>query len=212
LGYQKAVADNYVNAIESNKINHAVVLSSIGAHMGTGAGPIDGLAYLENALTKLSNVNVLNLRPSYFFYNLHQQAGMIKQAGIMGSNFGAEHTIVLTHTSDIAEVATNALLHLDFKGQSVKYIASDERKISEVASVLAESVGKTGTPWIEFTDEQSFQGMLQAGLNEEIANGYVTMGKAMRTKEMESDYWNNRPEKLGKVKLEDFAKEFAAAF
>jgi len=212
LGYQKAVADNYVNAIESNKINHAVVLSSIGAHMGTGAGPIDGLAYLENALTKLSSVNVLNLRPSYFFYNLHQQAGMIKQAGIMGSNFGAEHTIVLTHTSDIAEVATNALLHLDFKGQSVKYIASDERKISEVASVLAESVGKTGTPWIEFTDEQSFQGMLQAGLNEEIANGYVTMGKAMRTKEMESDYWNNRPEKLGKVKLEDFAREFAAAF
>lgn len=189
-----------------------MVLSSVGAHMGTGAGPVDGLSYLEKVLTKLSDVNVLNLRPSYFFYNLHQQAGMIKQAGIMGSNINEDHTMVLTHTSDIAEVAIAALLNLDFKGQTVKYIASDERKLSEIASVLSTAVNKPGTPWIEFSDEQSFQGMLQAGLNDEMANGYVAMGKAMRTKEMEADYWNNRPEKLGKVKLEDFAKEFAAGF
>jgi len=212
LGYQKTVADNYVTAIAANNINYVVVLSSVGAHMGTGAGPIDGLSYFEKALTKLSDVNVLNLRPSYFFYNLHQQAGMIKQAGIMGSNINEDHTMVLTHTSDIAEVAIAALLNLDFKGQTVKYIASDERKLSEIASVLSTAVNKPGTPWIEFSDEQSLQGMLQAGLNNEMANGYVAMGKAMRNKEMEADYWNNRPEKLGKVKLEDFAKEFAAGF
>jgi hypothetical protein len=29
---------------------------------------------------------------------------------------------------------------------------------------------------------------------------------------MQEDYWKNKPAKLGKVKLEDFAKEFVAVY
>jgi hypothetical protein len=37
--------------------------------MRKGAGPIDGLGYLEEQLLGLQNVNTVALRPSYFFYN-----------------------------------------------------------------------------------------------------------------------------------------------
>ncbi|MCY7358550.1 MAG: NAD(P)H-binding protein [Rudanella sp.] len=210
--YQNKVADNYTAALQANHIPYAVVLSSVGAHMGNGAGPVDGLHDLEQKLKILEDLNVKILRPSYFMENLFGMAGMVKGMGIMGSNFGDEK-IVLVHTSDIAAAALQNLMNLDFAGHQVQYIASDERTGADIARVLGEAVGKPETPWMVFSDEQSKQGMLQAGLNEEMANGYTTMGLALRNGTMQEDYFANRPATLGKVKLEDFAKnEFAPAF
>lgn len=210
--YLHKVADNYVAALALNKVKYAVVLSSVGAHMITGAGPVDGLAYLEQQLNKAQGLTAHYLRPSYFFYNLFQLAGMIKHAGITGSAQPGDHKLLLTHTSDIAEAAAKALLNLDFAHASVQYIASDDRSWQEITAVLTSAVGKTGTPFIEFTDEQSYEGMLQAGLNPTIAKGYTEMGKALRSGEMEADFRRNRSAPNGKVKLEEFAKEFAAVY
>ena len=211
-GFQNSVADNYIAAIQANKVPYVVVLSSVGAHMGNGAGPVDGLHDLEQKLKAVDGLNVKILRPSYFMYNLLSMVGLMKGMGIMGSNFG-DDKLVLAHTSDIAEVALQNLMNLDFTGFQVQYIASDERTGAEIASILGEAVGKPETPWVVFSDEQSEQGMVQAGLNEEMATGYTTMGIALRNGTMQEDYFANRPATLGKVKLEDFAaNEFAQAF
>ncbi len=120
--------------------------------------------------------------------------------------------MVLTHTSDISEAAAEALLKLEFKGKSVQYIASEEQTWATITNVLASTINKAGLPFVEFTDEQSREGMLGAGLSPTIADGYVAMGKALREGKMDADYWKNKPAALGKVKLADFAKEFAAAY
>ena len=211
-GFQNEVADNYIAAIKTNAVPYVVMLSSIGAHMGNGAGPVDGLYDLEQKLKTIDDLNVKVLRPSYFMYNLFGMVGMVKGMGMMGSNFG-DDKVVLVHTSDIAEAALQNLMNLDFTGNQIQYIASDERTGAEIATVLGEAVGKPETPWIVFSDEQSKQGILQAGLNEEIATGYTTMGKSIRNGTMQEDYFANHPASLGKVKLEEFAKnEFAPAF
>jgi uncharacterized protein YbjT (DUF2867 family) len=212
LGYQKQVVHYYIDAIKANAIKKVVVLSSMGAHMINGAGPVDGLAYLEQQLNALPGVDALYLRPSYFYYNLFSMIPLIKQAGIMGSNQPASHKLVLTHTGDIASVAAELLLSLSFTGKLVRYIASDEKTWAEITEVLGTAIGKTNLPWVEFTDEQSLDGMLKAGLSNTFAEGYTSMGKALRTGEMEADYWKNRNGQLGKLKLNDFAKEFTAAY
>ena len=212
ITYQKKVADNYIAAIQNNHVKNVVVLSSVGAHMRNGAGPVDGLAYLESRLNEITDVNAVYLRPSYFYYNLLSMIPLIKNAGIMGSNQPATHKIVLTHTSDIAAVAEEKLLHLNFKGKQVVYISSDEKTWGEITSTLTKAIGKENIPWVEFTDQQSLEGMLQAGLPETIAKGYTAMGAALRSGEMEADYWKNKPAQFGKVKLEDFVKEFVAAY
>lgn len=102
--YQNVVSDNYIAAIRANDIRFAVLLSSVGAHMGDGAGPVDGLYDAEQKLMQVEGLNSLFLRPSYFMYNLFGMVGMVKGMGMMGSNFG-DDTVVLTHTDDIAEVA-----------------------------------------------------------------------------------------------------------
>ncbi len=212
LAYQTEVADNYVNAITSNAIGHIVMLSSIGAQMGTGAGPIDGLAVLESKL-KNTNAAVKALRPSYFFYNLHAQKGLVDQAGIMGANFGTtDEKLVLTHTDDIADIAFQTLNELKFTGFSVQHISSDERYSNDIAKVLGTAIGKPELPWVTFEDEQSFGGMTQAGLSSTIASGYVQMGKSIREGKLQEEYWKDKNIFRGKVKLEDFAKEWASAF
>jgi uncharacterized protein YbjT (DUF2867 family) len=212
LAYQQKVADNYVQAVKHHGIKKVVLLSSIGAHMKQGAGPVDGLAYLEDVFNELDGVDVLALRPSYFYYNLFSMVGLIKHAGIMGGTQSAEHEMVLTHTNDIAQVAVEKLSQLDFVGKTVQYIASDVKTWGQITEVLSAAIDKPGLPWVEFTDEQSLQGMLQAGLSPVIAEGYVQMGQAIRSGEMEADYKKNPPAQLGKIKLEDFSKEFAAVY
>ncbi|CAG4988472.1 hypothetical protein DYBT9275_00088 [Dyadobacter sp. CECT 9275] len=210
---QREIADHYVGAIAGSSITHVVLLSSIGAHLRQGAGPIDGLGYLEERLLELKDVHTKFLRPSYFFNNLYSQAGLISHAGIAGSNFGnTEEKLVLVHTGDIAIVASRYLLDLSFTGNSITYISSDERHPNEIAELLGKSVDKEGIPWITFTDEQAQQGMVDGGLSPGFADLYVKMGRAIREGKLQEHYWQNRPEVLGTYKLEDFVKAFSLAY
>lgn len=207
--YQTKVADNYVNAVVKNNIKSVAVLSSIGAHLRKGAGPIDGVGYLESKLDELADVNAVYLRPSYFYYNLFGQINMIKNMGFMGGNYNGN--LVLVDTNDIATIAAEKIQHIA-PGKEVVYISGDERPVSEVASVLGAAIGKPDLAWVEFTDEQSFGGMKQAGLPDTIAEGYTTMGKSLREGKMQGHYHEVNPAKNGKLKLEDFAKAFAAVY
>ncbi len=212
-GYIEQIGKNYAAAINAAGVQYVVNLSSIGAHLYDGVGPVSGLHRAEVALNTLTNVHIKHLRPAYFYENLFANIGLIKQAGIVGANYSTtEKTFVIVEPTDIAAAAAEELLGLGFAGHSVRYIASDEVSTADIAKALGEAIGKPGLPWVEFTDEQSLQGMLGAGLPLEVAKNYVEMGTALRTGIMGEDYWKHRPTTLGKVKLADFAKVFAAAF
>jgi nucleoside-diphosphate-sugar epimerase len=212
LDYQKRVTTNYVTAINNAKVKHAALLSSVGAHMGKGSGPVDGLAFAEWHLSQIKDLNLKIYRPSYFYMNLMGQISLVKNMNIFGANYGGtSEKLVLTHTDDIADVIAKDLQSLKFKGKTIQYIASDECYPKEIAEVLGKAVGKAGIPWVEFKDEDAKNGMIQGGVKPELAKGFVELGIALRNGKAQQDYWKNKP-KLGKIKLKDFAKEFVAAY
>jgi len=98
-----------------------------------------------------------------------------------------------------------------FEGRTIRYIASEEVSPNEVAQILGEAIGKPGLKWLEIPDEQMLNGMKAAGMNPEIAKGLVEMNAGRRSDVLYEDYKQHKPT-LGKVKLTDFAKEFATAF
>jgi len=208
--YQLQVAKSFESALRANAIKHVVNLSSVGAHEPKGVGPVTGLYDFEQLLNKIPGLNVKHLRPSFFYYNFLAQIGLIKQAGIMGGNYGASEKVFLVHVNDISKAALEELKALNFQGSSIRYIIGDERSGQEIASVLGKAIGRE-LNWVEFTDEQQRQGLQSAGLAEPIVNGYVEMGHALRTGIMQADARKNKST-LSTIKLEDFAKEFAAAF
>lgn len=211
--YIGQIGKNYAQAIQEAGVQYVVNLSSIGAHMPDGCGPVSGLFREEQELNKLENVHIRHLRPGFFYNNFYSNIPMIKGMGILGGNFGnAETKMVFSDPADIAAAAVQELQNLTFTGHSIVYIASDVRTAGEVAKTLGQAIGNPQLPWVEFSDEQSLGGMQQAGLPEEIAKNYVEMGSALRSGKMFEDFEKNQPNKLGTVKLEDFAQYFAGAY
>src|SRR6476620_6210459 len=125
-GWIGKIGENYATAIKNAGVKYVVNLSSIGAHMPDGAGPVSGLHRVEQALNKLTDVNIVHLRPAYFYQNLMVNIGMVKHAGIIGGNFG-DDKLPLIHPGDIAAVAAEILQNLNFKGQTIRYIVGDEK-------------------------------------------------------------------------------------
>lgn len=203
----------YATAIKASGVKFVVNLSSVGAHLANGIGPVSGLYRAEQALNELTDVHIKHLRPPYFYNNLLANIGMIKGMGIIGANFAASTgSFPIVAPADIADAAAEELQKLSFTGHSVRYLASDEVSTDQVASVLGASIGKPDLKWILFTDEQALSGMIQAGLPEEIAKNYAEMNHSIQTGTMLEDYFKNRPSVFGKMKLEDFAKVFAEIY
>jgi uncharacterized protein YbjT (DUF2867 family) len=211
--YIGQIGKNYASALETAGIKYVVNLSSVGAHLADGVGPVSGLHRAEQALNKLPKTHIKHLRPPYFYNNLLGNIGMIKTMDLIGANFSAaENKFPIVAPVDIAAVATEELLNLDFTGKTVRYLASDEVSTDKIASVLGAAIGKPGLAWVEFTDEQALGGMIQAGLPEEIAKNYAEMNHAIKTGAMTEDYFKNRPSVLGKTKLAEFAQTFATIY
>lgn len=209
--YIKGIGENYAVSIKNSGVKKVVNLSSVGADLPDGTGPIAGLHDVENIFAGLSGVDVKHLRAGYFYINFLANVDMVKHADILGSNFGADARLVLVHPVDIAATAAE-LLESNFTGKTIQYVASDDESTPEdVAKALGTAVGKPTLPWIEFSDEDAFNGMVRAGLPEEIAKNYVEMGDAIRSNKLFVDYYKNRPV-LGNIKLKDFATDFAAAY
>ncbi|PSR53965.1 NAD-dependent dehydratase [Adhaeribacter arboris] len=206
------VGKNYAEAIRATGVKYVVNLSSMGAHMPEGCGPVSGIYYVEQALNELEGVAVKHLRPGFFYYNFLANAGMVKHMGIIGGNYGSDTKMVLVATDDIAEVAAEELLNLNFTGKSVRYIVSDERRTQEIATIFGQAVGKPDLHWVDFPDQDTLGAMLQNGLPEDVAKNYTEMGAAIRSEEMFSDYRQQKSIKLSKTKLEAFAPSFAQAY
>jgi uncharacterized protein YbjT (DUF2867 family) len=210
--YIAGVGKIYAQAIAASGVKNVVNLSSTGAHMPDGCGPVSGLYHVEQALNALEGVNVKHLRPGFFYYNFLANTGMVKHMGIIGGNYGENAKLVLANPSDIADAAAEELLNLSFTGKSINYVVSDEKTTDEIASILGSAVGKSDLKWINFSDEDTVGGMLQNGLPLDIAKNYAEMGAALRSGEMVSEYNLSKPVKFGKTRFEEFAGVFAAAY
>lgn len=209
-GYIHGIGKNYAQAIQASGVKKVVNLSSVGAHMATGCGPVSGLHGAEQELNKL-DADIKHLRPAFFYPNLLANVGMIKHMGIIGGNYGDNTTMVMAHPVDIAAAAAEELLTPSFTGKSIRYIASDERTTADIAASLGKAIGKPELPWVNFKNEDALNGMMQAGLSQEVATNYVEMGAAIASGEMTSDYNKNKPT-LSPTKIDDFAKEFAVVY
>lgn len=209
--YTAASGNNYLQAVRNAGVRKVVLLSSIGAHLASGTGPISGLHGVEQLFNQLIDVSVTILRPGFFYTNFYGNMNMIRHMNILGSNNGAAQNLLMVHPADIADAAAAALQE-DSKGNRIEYVISDEQTNASIATVLGSAIGKPDLPWVEFSDEDALNGMLQAGLPQPIAAMYTEMGSAIRQEILWEDYLPERKGWKGKVKLQDFAQEFAVQY
>ncbi len=212
LAYYRKLGDNYAEAIKVSGVRRVVNLSSFGAHLEKGNGILIGAHDVEQILNELpSEVRITHMRPTSFYYNLLGYIAMIKEGGVIAANYGADDVIPWVSPIDIAAAIAEEL-ETPFTGKKVRYAASEELTGNETARILGEAIGKPDLKWILTSDEQTLNGLKSVGMNPEIAAGLVEMYAGLHSGLLAEDYYRNKPAVMGKVKLVDFAKEFAAAF
>ena len=212
LAYYRRLGQNYKQAIGQSEVKRLVNLSSFGAHLEEGNGILVGTHDVEQILNELPpDVALTHIRPTSFFYNLYGYAEMIKRQGFIAANYGEADIVPWVSPKDIAAAVAEELI-TPFEGRKVRYVASDERSCNDTARVLGEAIGTPDLQWKIIPGEQMQGGLEAAGMNPEIAAGLTEMYGSLHSGLLAESYYQNKPAVMGKVKLENFAQEFAAAF
>ncbi len=208
IGDITKIGANYKQAIEQSGVKNVVHLSSIGAHMTEGNGILLFHHNVEQLLRQLpDDVSIKFMRPVGFFTNMMSFTHTIKAQGEIISNYGGDTKEPWVSPKDIAATIAEEM-NKPFEGRTLRYIASDEVSPNEIAKALGEAIGKPDLQWKVIADEQLLNGWLDIGFNEQVAKGFVEMQASQGNGRLYEDYNNYKPA-LGKVKLADFAKDFA---
>ena len=230
----RKLANNYAQAIQASGVKRVVHLSSIGAHLDKGNGLLAFHHLVESILKELpSDVAITHMRPAGFYNNLYDFKDMIKGKGILGrfltlrysgfmdmikgktgiiaANYGAEDKTVWVSPIDIAAAIAEEIT-TPFVGRKVRYVASEELTCNEVARILGAAIGKPYLKWAIMSDKQMQSGLQMFGIPKSRAEGIVEMNAGTHSGIVDEDYYRNKPMVMGKVKMKEFAKEFAVAF
>lgn len=205
------IGRNYKQAVERSGVQKVIHLSSIGADMEQGNGILRFHHNVEQLLRELpANVTIKFIRPVGFFENMLSFVHTIKSQGAIISNYGGDQKEPWVSPADIATAIAEEV-NAPFAGRTVRYVASDEVSPNEIARALGEAIGMPNLEWKVISDEQLLSSWLQAGFNEQVAKGFIELQASQGDGGLYQDYFRHRPQ-LGKVKLADFAKDFAAAY
>jgi len=207
----KKIAGNYVKAVQQSGVKKIIHLSSIGAHSDQGTGSLLVHYNVEQILQTLpEDVSIKFMRPVGFFSNIYRWLPTIQSQGKIIQSYGGGEKEPWVSPYDIAATIADEM-ERSFNGRTVHYIASDEVSPDEIAAALGQSIGHPDLEWKVIPGEELLNQMLSAGINEWVAKGMVAMQKAQRDGSLYEDFYANKPA-FGKVKLEDFAKEFAQIY
>ncbi len=199
---------DYKEAIERAGIKKIVHLSSIGAHSDKGFGSLSVHHDIENILKQLPlDVSIKFMRPVGFYTNIFRFMDTIKTQSAIISNYGGDDKEPWVSPKDIANVIAEEM-ESPFVGRTVRYIASDEISPNEIAKVLGEAIGNTNLKWVVISDYELLNGMLEAGINDDVAKNMVETYASQRGGLLFEDFYRSKPT-WGKVKFKEFAEEFA---
>lgn len=234
----KRICTNYVNAIKASGVKKIVHLSSIGAHLEKGNGLLAFHFYAEQTMKQLpSDASITFMRPVGFYYNLYDFMDIIKgqgflkgfvgkimtlrfyglagllqgKSGLIISNYGGEDKMPWVSPIDIAAAIAEELT-VTTNGIKVRYVASEELTCNQIANTIGEEIGKPYLKWGTISDKQMMGGLKQFKVPLDVATDITEMNASMRNGGiLFNDYYKNKPI-LGKVKMKDFAKEFAIVY
>ncbi|MEL6561933.1 MAG: NAD(P)H-binding protein [Bacteroidota bacterium] len=212
FGYFKELGNSFADAIRKSGVSKVVNLSSIGAHLETGNGILEGTYQVEKSLDDLpENVSVTHIRPVEIYYNLYQYIDLIKGHGIMASNLKPDTVNAWVAIPDIVDCIVDEM-NGNIVGRNVRYVVSEEVTYQELASAIGGAIGLPDLQWVQITDAQMQENLTQVGMQPKIAEKMTEMYTAIRSGLLYEHYWQNKPQTFGVVKLKDFAKDFAVAY
>jgi uncharacterized protein YbjT (DUF2867 family) len=210
--YQNRIGQSLADALSRAKVPYAVSLSSVGAHLSEGVGPIKGLHDFEQYLNQVTGLNVRHVRPAFFMENFLLFIDVIKRMGIATSPLREDLVIPMIAVKDVAAYATERLLTLDFSGQSVHELLGErDLGIEEAVQILGLAIGQPRLPYAQCQYADYAKGLRDAGFSVDSAATLIEMYHAFNDgilKPLEPRSSSNTTP----TRFELFAQVFAAVY
>lgn len=170
---QRKTADAIAGAVKASGVPHVVMLSSIGADLPAGTGPIKGLHYLENAL-RATGTKVSAIRAGSFQENVGNSLEPAKKMGIF-PNFApsADYPLPQIATKDIGALAAESLLAPPAKSEVVD-LQGPAYSNRQVAEKLGAALGKVLNV-VDIPPAGHVAALRQAGLSQSMAETMAEM-------------------------------------
>src|ERR1700675_1257897 len=152
---QERQSDAIAKGVKESGLRHAVHLSSYGAQVPQGTGPVTGLHSSEEKLNAISDLNVLHLRAAYFMENNLAAVDMIRGMGLFGHALLPDLKLPMIATRDVGGYALQRLLNLDFSGKQTRELLGErDLTMTEATAVIARGIGKPDLRYEQFSYDQ----------------------------------------------------------
>ncbi len=210
---QERESDAIAKAVTESGLRYAVYLSSYGAHVAEGTGPVTGLHSSEQKLNAISGLNVLHLRAAYFMENNLAAIGMIQGMGIFGHALLPDLKMPMIATPDVGDYAAQRLLDLDFSGKQKRELLGErDLSMTEATAAIARGIGKPDLRYEQVSYDQMQQGLEQMGMPPKKAAVYIEMFNAINTGVLAAQELRS-PENTTPTSFEQFVQDvFAPAY
>src|SRR6202161_3024588 len=177
---QERDSDGIAKAVKESGLPYAVHLSSYGAQVPEGTGPVAGLHSSEQKLNAIGGLNVLHLRAGFFMENNLAAVGMIHGMGMVGNALLPDLKLPMIATRDVGDYAAQRLLDLDFSGKQTRELLGErDLSMTEATAVIARGIGKPDLRYQQFPYDQVQQALTQLGVPPKGAAMYIEMYKAI---------------------------------
>lgn len=160
LADRKVLADAIARAVKASGVPHVVFLSSIGAQLPSGTGPIRALRYAEQVLGSAAP-SVTFLRPPSFLDNWAPVVPAVKQDGVLPTFLPATLAFAQIATPDIGVVVAREL-QAPGRGSRVVELVGPTASPADVAAAFSKLLGKPVKP--------------NVGPNSAVVPAYTAMG------------------------------------
>lgn len=209
--FYNRVGESIATALTRARVQRVVFLSSLGAELEEGTGPVAGLHDVEARLAALG-IDVLALRPGYFYENLYAFIGQVRQHGVSGGAIEPDVPVCMTSTRDIGDAAAEELLRGEFRGVGVRELLGPrDYTMTEASRILGQAIGKPDLPYVRFPDDAVVNALMALGFSQGAARSVVELSHALNTGRVRS-LQGRTPSTTMPTPLEAFAGEWAAAY
>ncbi|MFJ3053532.1 NAD(P)H-binding protein [Pseudomonas nitroreducens] len=210
---QAAQGEAILQAIRSSAVRRVVFLSSVGAEVASGTGPIISMHDQEQRLRRLPpEVNVLMLRSGALFENLYGALEIVRAYDCYSDAVAADVPVPMVATQDVADATSHALLDRSWQGVLTREVLG-QRDISyaEATRLLGAAIGRPELPYVAVPPQELSGALQEAGYSASVAACYAELGEAISSGRVRAQEARS-PANTTATRFEDFAQAWAEAY
>jgi uncharacterized protein YbjT (DUF2867 family) len=177
LGDHRRMAAAIATAVAQSGVPHVVLLSSLGADLAAGTGPIAGLHELEVQM-RATGARLTCIRPGFFQETVAESLDPARHLGIYPSfNRSADEPVSMVATRDIGRLVAASLANPPSASEVVD-ILGPETTSRQIAAKLGAALGKP-VQVVDIPPEGWMDALARAGLSRHFAELLAEMYAAV---------------------------------